>query len=290
MLRSFLASLALLILTIPSLLFAADDLAILESVVAARHRTQPELQSYLASVETTLIEEIMARLTEELPADVKPPSPPVINKFWQRKGGDLVYASNAQMTPYIETVVQQVSANLAIEPNEMLLPTEQAGQRRKLVKGAKITESEVALADKMIHHLEITFTKPTDLGQAFYADGLRLPQEQIKTLVFDVDGTTGTVNELSIVAEDKLQLIVEVRYIEVANGHIPERFKVTSPDGKVDDLFEIQFTAIDGFLLPSRMLRTIRRPGLQEDLEVQFKNYRINQPIPLDIQDRLNGK
>ena len=62
------------------------------------------------------------------------------------------------MTPYIETVVQQVSANLAIEPNEMLLPTEQAGQRRKLVKGAKITESEVALADKMIHHLEITFT------------------------------------------------------------------------------------------------------------------------------------
>ena len=56
MLRSFLASLALLILTIPSLLFAADDLAILESVVAARQRAQPELQNYLASIETSLIE------------------------------------------------------------------------------------------------------------------------------------------------------------------------------------------------------------------------------------------
>ena len=290
MLRPFLASLAFLILTIPSLLFAADDLAILESVVAARQRTQPELQNYLASIETSLIEEIMARLTEELPADVKPPPTPVINKFWQRKGGNLVYASNAQMTPYVEKVVQLVSANLAIELNEMLLPTEQAGQRRKLVKRAKITESEVALADKMIHHLEITFNQPTDLGQAFYTDGLRLPQKQINALVFDVDVTTGTVNELSIVAEDKLQLIVEIRYIEVANGHIPERFKVTSPDGKVDDLFEIQFAAIDGFLLPSRMLRTIRRPGIQEDLEMQFKNYRINQPIPLDIQNRLNGK
>ena len=66
MLRSFLASLALLILTIPSLLFAADDLAILESVVAARQRAQPELQNYLASIETSLIEEIMARLNYDL--------------------------------------------------------------------------------------------------------------------------------------------------------------------------------------------------------------------------------
>ena len=98
MLRSFLASLALLILTIPSLLFSADDLAILESVVAARQRAQPELQNYHATIETGLIEEIAARLTEELPPDVKPPPTPVINKFWQRKGGNLVYASNAQMT------------------------------------------------------------------------------------------------------------------------------------------------------------------------------------------------
>ena len=145
------------------------------------------------------------------------------------------------------------------------------------------------LPTSSIHHLEITFAQPTDLEQAFYVDGLRLPQKQIKSLVFDVDGTTGTVNELGITTEDKLQLIVEIRYIEVANGHIPERFKVTSPDGKVDDLFEIQFTDIDGFFLASRMQRTIRRPDHQENLEVVFKNYRINQPLPLEIRNRLNG-
>ena len=40
MLRSFLASLAFLILTFPSLVFAADDLAVLESVVAAGEQVQ----------------------------------------------------------------------------------------------------------------------------------------------------------------------------------------------------------------------------------------------------------
>jgi len=288
--RSFLASLAFLTLTIPSFLFAADDLAILESVAAAEKRVQPELQNYLVTVETTLDEETEAHLTENLPPEVKPPLPPVINKFWQRKGGGLVYASNTQMAPDVEKMVRQISADLSSELNEVLLPPERAGQRRDLVKGAKITMSDVALTDKLIHHLEIMFAQPTNLDQAFYANVLHLPQKQIKTLVFDVDGTSGTVNELGIVTDDNLQLIVEIRYIEVPDCHIPERFKVTSPDGKVDDLLEIQFTNVDGFRLPSRMLHTLRRPDLQENLEVLFKNYRINQQISLDIQDRLNGK
>lgn len=290
MLRSFLTSLAFLILTIPSLLFAADDLAILESVVATNERVQPGLQNYLATVETTRIEEMMSRLTKGIPPDVKPPPPPVINKFWQREGKGLVYASNAQLAPYVDRMVQQISANLAVELNEMLLPPERAGQRRDLVKGAKITASDVALADKLIHHLEINFSQPTDLDQAFYVSGMRLPQKQIKSLIFDVDGTTGMINELEIVAVDDLQLTVEIRYIEAPGGHIPERFKVTSPDGKIDDLFEVKFITVDGYLLPSSMLRTIRRPDLQEDLEVVFKNYRVNQPMPADIQNRLNGQ
>jgi len=290
MLRSFLASLAFLILTIPPLLFAADDLAILESVVAAKKRVQPGLQNYFVTVETPLIEEMMTRLAKDLPPDVKSPRPPVINKFWQRKGESLVYASNTQLTPYFEKMVGQISADLSIEPNEMLLPSEQAEQRQDLVKGAKITVSDVALADKLIHHLEITFAQPTDLDQTFYANSLRLPQKQITALVFDIEDATGTINELGIAAENKLQQIVEIRYIEVPNGHIPERFKVTSPDGKIDDLFEVQFTVVDGFRLPSRILHNIRRPDLQEDLEILFKNYRINQTIPLDVQDRLNEK
>ena len=70
MLRSFLASLAFLFLTYPSLLFAADDLAILESVVAAGERVHPELKNYLTTIETARIEELMARLARDEDLDV----------------------------------------------------------------------------------------------------------------------------------------------------------------------------------------------------------------------------
>ena len=290
MLRSFLASLAFLILTFPSLVFATDELAVLESVVAAGEQVQPELQNYLATIETKRVEEMMARLTEGTPPDVKSPPLPLINKFWQRKGQRLVYASNAEAAPSFEKIDLQMLADLAVDLSEILLPAGRADQRQDLVKNAKLTLSDVALADNLIHRLEITFAQPTDLEQAFYADGIGLPQQQIKTLVFDVDGTTGTVNELGILADNELQLTVEIRYIEVTGGHLPERFKVTSPDGKIDDLFETKFTEVKGYILPLSTKRTIRRPDFREDTEVLFKNYRINQQIPAELQNRLNKK
>jgi hypothetical protein len=96
-----------------------------------------------------------------------------------------------------------------------------------------------------------------------------------------------TVNELRLMTANGLQLTTEIRYIEVPGGYIPERYNITSPDGKIDDMFEVKFTDIDGYVLPMSMLRTIRRPGLQEDLEVFFKEYQINQPISAEIQSRL---
>jgi len=289
MLRPFLASLAFLILTLPSLVFAKDDLAVLESAVAAGAQVQPKLLSYHATLETTRLEEIMARLTEGASSDVKPPPLPVINKFWQRNGERLVYAGNSQASPSVEQIDLQILADLAVDLNEVMLPPGRADQRRNLVEKADITSSDVALAENLIHRLEITFNQTTDLGQAFYTDAIGLPQEQIRTLVFDVDGTTGRVNELGILADNELQLTVEIRYIEVPGGHIPERFQVTSPDGKIDDLFETKYTEVDGFILPQRTKRTIRRPDLRETTEVLFKNYRINQPVPAELQNRLNN-
>lgn len=289
MLRPFLASLAFLILTLPSLVFAKDDLAVLESAVAAGAQVQPKLLSYHATLETTRLEEIMARLTEGASPDVKPPPLPVINKFWQRNGERLVYAGNSQASPSVEQIDLQILADLAVDLNEVMLPPGRADQRRNLVEKADITSSDVALAENLIHRLEITFNQATDLEQAFYTDGIGLPQEQIRTLVFDVDGTTGRVNELGILADNELQLTVEIRYIEVPGGHIPERFQVTSPDGKIDDLFETKYTEVDGFILPQRTKRTIRRPDLRETTEVLFKNYRINQPVPAELQNRLNN-
>lgn len=290
MFRSFIIALTCFTLTTPSLLLANDELAILEVVSAANAGAQPGLQNYLVTVETSRIEEMMARLTTGMPSDVKPPPPPVITKFWQRKGESLVYARQSQLTPYVEKMVKRLSANLAVELNEMLLPFGQAEQRRKIVKGAEIKSSEVSLAGTLTKRLEINFKEPTDLNESFYLKGMRLPQKQINALTFDIDTMTNTVRELTVAAGNDLRLSVEIRYLEVAGGHIPERFQVTSPDGKVDDLFEVKFTQIDDYLLPTSMLRVINRPELQEEIEVFFKDYQINQPIPEEIQKRLNSQ
>ena len=290
MFRSSLVVLSFLILTTPTILFANDNLAVLEKVVAANALTQPELQNYLVTVETSRIEEMMSSMTAGMPADVKPPTPPVIVKFWQRNGEGLVFAKKETLTPYVEKMVNRLSANLAIELYEMILPADQADARQTLIKNAKLKSSEVSLAEQLIHRLEITFNKPTDLHGAFYVSGMRLPQKQINTLTFDIDTRTNTVNEMSLTVEGGLQLTVEIRYLEVTGGHIPERFQITSPDGKVEDIFEATLEEVDNFVLPTSMLRTINRPELQEKLEVFFKDYQLNQPIPEDIQTRLKGQ
>ena len=290
MLRASLILLVFFFLTAPSALFANDGLAILEQVASASTKTQPKLQSYLVTVETSRIEEMMSRMTTGMPTEVKPPPPPVIVKFWQRNGAGLVYAKQTALAPYVEKMVKQISANLAIELNEMLLPATQSKQRHALIKAADIKWSEVALTDNLIHRLEISFKKPTDLNEAFYASGMRLPQKQIKSLTFDIEAKTSTVRELALVREDGQKLTVEIRYLEVTGGLIPERIHVTSPDGKVDDRFEVKFIEVDDFLLPASLLRVIRRPELQEDLEVFFKDYQVNQPIPEEIQTRLESR
>lgn len=287
MLRSSLVILLFLILTTPAILFANDDLTVLEKVVAANALTQPELQNYLVTVETSRIEEMMSSMTAGMPEDVKPPTPPVIVKFWQRNGEGLIFAKNETLTPYAEKMVNRLSANLAIELYEMILPADQADARQALIKNAKLKSSEVSLAEQLIQRLEITFNKPTDLNGAFYVSGMRLPQKQINTLTFDIDTRTNTVNEMSLTVEGGLQLSVEIRYRAVTGGHIPERFQITSPDGKVEDIFEATLAEVDNFVLPTSMLRTINRPELQETLEVFFKDYQLNQPIPEDIQTRL---
>lgn len=289
MIRIFSVFLVLFFLAPDAPSLAVDELEPLEAVVMAVEQTQPGLFNYLATVETSRIEEMMTRLTQGIPSDVKPPPTPVIYKFWQRNGESLVYASNTQATPFVEKMVDQISSNLAIELNEMLIPKGREQQRQELVKDAKVTLSDVALADKTIHHLEINFSEPKDLDQAFYLNGMRLPQKQIRSLVFDINAETHTVNEMEILVESGLQLTVEIRYLEVEGGMIPERFKVTSPDGKIDDLFQVTFTEVEGFKLPGSMLRTIQRPELQDQLEVKFKDYRVNQPMPPEVEKRLQN-
>lgn len=279
-----------LVLATPSCLFAGDDLNILDQVVAANAKAQTGLQNYLVTVETSRIKEMMDNMTSGIPAEVAPPRAPVIFKFWQREGQGLIYASQTQLAPYVKKMVGQLSANLAVELNEMILPKARAAQRRTLTESASIKTSEVALADQRMRHLEIIFNQPTDLDEAFYASGMRLPQKQVSSLSFDIDTRTETVSEMNVLASNGTNLAVEIRYLEVDGGYIPERFQITSPDGKTDDLFEVSFAKVGEFVLPTRMLRTINRPNLQDKLEVFFKDYQVNQPIPEDIRARLKGQ
>ncbi len=74
MFRASLIALILFSLIVPSLLYAGNNLAILEAVVKANGGVQPTLQNYLATVETSRIEEMMTRLTSGMPPEVKPPN------------------------------------------------------------------------------------------------------------------------------------------------------------------------------------------------------------------------
>ncbi len=286
MLKPSLFALLCLAFALPASLMAASNMEVLESVVAANAQLQPGLQNYLAIVETPRIQELVNRLTNALPADDTPPLP-VINRFWQRNGSILVFAEETQLPPYAEQLVKLLSDSLAIEPLDMLLPAERAAQRRDLAKSASIVRSEVVLADNLIKRLEISFQNPTDLDGAFYVEGIHLPQEQISELVFDIDTRTNTVSELLVASGSGLRLTAEIRYLAVPGGYIPERIKITSPDGTIDDLFEIEFTEIESYLLPASMLRVIRRPELEENLEIFFKDHQVNQQLPEHLQKRL---
>ena len=109
----------------------------------------------------------------------------------------------------------------------------------------------------MLYEVITTFSQPTDIKEAFYVEGMRLPQKEILSLTFDIDTKRDVISELTISTNSGLHLTVEIRYIAVPGGYTPERFKVTSPDGNIDDLFEVKFLELEGFHLPASMLRKL---------------------------------
>ncbi|NIP49815.1 MAG: hypothetical protein GWO30_07440, partial [Gammaproteobacteria bacterium] len=98
-----------------------------------------------------------------------------------------------------------MSGYLAIELNRMLLPEDRAEQRKSLVNKSKVKTNEVVIANNTINQVEIKFDAPTDLDEAFYVSGLRLPQKQITSLSFDIDSQKNIVNEMKLSTADGLQ-------------------------------------------------------------------------------------
>jgi len=284
----FLPVAALLVgLVLPLPAHADSILEVLHSVAAANCR-QPGLQHYLVSVKSPQIEELINATSVEIPTLPKPP-PPTLTRFWQSNGPGFVFASMPQPRPIGETITEPLAALVAIEPGLMLIPAAGAKRRADLLKDADIKQSEVVLADNLTRHLEIVFNKPTDLEEAFYARSTQLPQSGVLALALDIDTRTSRISELTLTAEGRPRLTVEIRYYERDDCHVPERISTTSPDGLVDELIEIRYQPINEFVLPVSVRRFIRHQDYQEQLEIFYKDYRINQPVPADIQARLDS-
>ena len=74
---------------------------------------------------------------------------------------------------------------------------------------------------------------------------------------------------MTLAAEGRSLLTVEVRYYERDNCRVPERVNTTSPDGKVDELIEIQWRPLvqaldwcnDGTITDAKTLIGLYRAG-----------------------------
>jgi hypothetical protein len=280
--------LIMLLYVLPTAVCAENRLALLEGVAQSAAALQPGLESYQATIHTDRIAATIEAMTASIPADLPRPEVPKVIKYWRRGAPrSVIIASGAQTAPLVQQMVQRISASLAIEPEELLLPPGRATERQRLAAQATIKSTATSLADTVLQRVEVNFAAPADVGDAFYGNGLRLPQNGISRLLFDIDVNSRTVRELTVQTAAGEQLLAEFRYRPANGGLVAERVRVTSPDGKIDDLLEVTFTEVSGYLLPQKTVRHLQRPDLQDHLEVTFNGYRVNQPFPAEVEAQL---
>jgi len=269
---------------------AADGLALLEAASATQAHQQAGLERYQVTVETNKIAEMIQRMTASMPPDLPRPEVPVLTKYWQREPAvNLLLAEGANVSPYVQQMIDRFSANLAVDLDGILLPAGQTAARAAIAARASLKTAETSLAEQLLHRIELNFSEPTDLGGAFYAADLRLPQKGVTALTFDIDATTKTLREMTVMTAAGLKLSVEIRYHRTATGYLPERISVTSPDGRIDDSIEVVFGPVGAYVLPQKMLRKLHRPDLQEELAVTFRDYIVNAAFPAGVRELLHA-
>ncbi|MBW2519374.1 MAG: hypothetical protein JRD88_03370 [Deltaproteobacteria bacterium] len=269
---------------------AVEALAPLESAARQDDQLHPGLNTYQVTVETSKIDETIQKMTASMPADLPRPQPPNVIKYWRRGAPEsVILAEGEQAHPYITQMVERFSNSLAVELEAMLLPHSKAEQRQQLAQEANIKMTEVVMAANRLQRFELQFEEPKDLDQAFYATNMRLPQKEIKTLIFDIDLTSNTISEVNVITTEGIHLTTEIRYRQIDNVWVPERIHTTNPNGTIDDLIEVSFTAVGDYQMPAKMVRTTRRPELNDELEVNFRDYIINQPLPESVLNRMQS-
>jgi len=287
--KNFLCIGVLLMLLWPGLVLADDAIQLLARISRAYNDGQSGLKQYQVTVETDKIAELLAQMTASLPKDAPRPEQPMIRKYWLRSSGrTLMRAEGLNVFPFMQEMVGRFSREFSIDLHQFLLPAGRSGIRQQILATAKISQSDSQVAGAHRISFEILFPVATDLQQAFFAEGLNLPQNQVEKLVLDVDPDQLIVSRLEISQPGKPALTVEVRHQKVAVGQLPSEIRVSTPDGSIDDLFRTEFVQLETFWLPSRQERISRRGGLESRMQVGFKDYQLNGPLPPGVAAVLN--
>lgn len=283
--KRLLLVLSLLLLTTPVL---AADLQPIEKIARAYAKKQPALENYLVTVETDKVDQMLAKMTANLPADAPRPPSPVIRKYWQRNTGkSVIRAEGENVFPFMQEMVKRFSNDFALELYDYLLPSGRSGDRAMLAADATVKTSVNDLAGSKLQTTSIQFPQATDLAGAFYGEGLSLPQTGVVRLVFDADPALELITRVEIALAEGEVLTLEIRYRTVTAGQLPENILITSLDGRVDNRFETKFHQYDGVWLPRKQMRYVRQGEKIDVLKVTFEDYEINASFPKDVEKLL---
>ena len=143
------------------------------------------------------------------------------------------------------------------------------------MKQAQVKSADTQIGTETLHSVELVFEHPATIAGAFYNNGLDLPQSGITRLEFDIDPKNKLLKQMVIESEGKPQLTDDIRHIELDGESFPVDIRITSLDGKIDERFITTMENVSGFHLPIMQVRNIRRPGLVEEMQVEFLNYKI---------------
>lgn len=277
--------LSLLLLSAP---VQADDLQPIEKIARAYAKKQPALENYQVTVETEKVEEMLEKMTANIPADAPRPPSPLIRKYWQRSTGkSLIRAEGPNIFPYMQEMVKRFSGDFALELYDFLLPVGRSADRAGLVVDATVKTAVNDLAGAKLQTTSIQFPAAVDLAGAFYGEGLSLPQAGVIRLVFDVDPELEVVKRVEVTLAAGGVLSLEIRYRAVTAGLLPENILVTSLDGRIDNRYETKFSLYDGVWLPRKQKRFVREGDKTDMLKVTFVDYEINAKFPKDVRKLL---
>jgi hypothetical protein len=260
----------------------------LEKVARSYAVAQPGLQTYRATIDTDNTDQILERMTANLPADAPRPPAPKLVKFWARATErTLLWDEESNAFQLMQDMDKRYPAEFSIELRSFLLPIDKAGERARLLEKSRIIRSENLLGETRIESLSIDFTEPADLNGAFYGRGLSIPQERIKRLVIDLDLGQETVRRMEVTTSSGDFRTVEFRHYDIRGAKLLNEVLIASPDGAVDDRFKIRFDLVDGFWLPTRMYHTNLKGTLQEKLYAKFIDYEVNGELPAGVRQQL---